>query len=47
MLQLHISAALYVDNAVYCKIEEGYRRAKRKRIPIVTKVLSKRARIIS
>ena len=29
MLKRHISAALDIDNAMYCKIERGDRQAKR------------------
>ena len=39
MLQRHISAALDMDNAMYCKIERGDRRAKREQIPIIAEIL--------
>jgi len=39
MLQRHLSAALDIDNAVYCKIERGDRRAKREQIPIIAEIL--------
>ena len=32
LLQRHISAALDMDNAMYCKIERGERRAKREQV---------------
>jgi transcriptional regulator with XRE-family HTH domain len=32
MLQRHISAALDIDNAIYCKIERGDRQAKREQV---------------
>jgi len=32
MLQRHISAALDIDNAMYCKIERGDRQAKREQV---------------
>jgi hypothetical protein len=35
MLQRHISAALDVDNAMYCKIERGDRQARREQIPLI------------
>jgi len=34
MLQRHVSAALDIDNAMYCKIERGDRQAKREQIPL-------------
>ena len=39
MLQRHISAALDIDNAMYCKIERGDRQAKREQIPAIAKIL--------
>jgi transcriptional regulator with XRE-family HTH domain len=39
MLQRHISAALDMDNAMYCKIEKGERRAKREQISIIADIL--------
>ncbi|MDD2214969.1 MAG: hypothetical protein PHE41_00120 [Eubacteriales bacterium] len=39
MLQRHISAALDMDNAMYCKIEKGDRRAKREQIPMIAEIL--------
>ncbi|MDR2408485.1 MAG: helix-turn-helix domain-containing protein [Bacteroidales bacterium] len=39
MLQRHISAALDMDNAMYCKIEKGERRAKREQIPLIADIL--------
>jgi transcriptional regulator with XRE-family HTH domain len=39
MLQRHISAALDMDNAMYCKIERGDRQAKREQIPFIAKLL--------
>jgi len=39
MLQRHISAALDMDNAMYCKIERGGRRAKREQIPLIAGIL--------
>jgi len=39
MLQRHISAALDIDNAMYCKIERGDRRAKREQIPVIADIL--------
>jgi transcriptional regulator with XRE-family HTH domain len=39
MLQRHISAALDMDNAMYCKIEKGERRAKREQIPMIADIL--------
>jgi transcriptional regulator with XRE-family HTH domain len=39
MLQRHISAALDMDNAMYCKIERGDRRAKREQISIIAEIL--------
>ena len=32
LLQRHVSAALDMDNAMYCKIERGERRAKREQV---------------
>jgi transcriptional regulator with XRE-family HTH domain len=32
MLQRHVSAALDIDNAMYCKIEHGDRQAKREQV---------------
>jgi transcriptional regulator with XRE-family HTH domain len=39
MLQRHVSAALDMDNAMYCKIERGDRRAKREQIPMIAGIL--------
>ena len=39
MLQRHISAALDIDNAMYCKIERGDRKAKREQIPFIAEML--------
>jgi transcriptional regulator with XRE-family HTH domain len=39
MLQRHISAALDMDNAMYCKIERGDRQAKREQIPLIAEIL--------
>ena len=39
MLQRHISAALDIDNAMYCKIERGDRQAKREYIPFIAEIL--------
>ena len=39
MLQRHISAALDIDNAMYCKIERGDRQAKREHIPYIAEIL--------
>ena len=39
MLQRHISAALDMDNAMYCKIERGDRQAKREQIPFIAEML--------
>ncbi len=39
MLQRHISAALDMNNAMYCKIAHGDRRAKREQIPIIAELL--------
>lgn len=39
MLQRHISAALDMDNAMYCKIEKGDRLAKREQIPMIAEIL--------
>ena len=39
MLQRHISAALDIDNAMYCKIERGDRRAKREQILLIAEIL--------
>lgn len=39
MLQRHVSAALDLDNAMYCKIEKGDRRAKREQIPMIAEIL--------
>jgi transcriptional regulator with XRE-family HTH domain len=39
ILQRHISAALDIDNAMYCKIEKGERRAKREQIPLIADIL--------
>ena len=39
LLQRHVSAALDMDNAMYCKIERGDRRAKREQIPLIAGIL--------
>ena len=39
LLQRHVSAALDMDNAMYCKIERGDRRAKREQIPLIAEIL--------
>ena len=39
MLQRHISAALDIDNAMYCKIERGDRQAKKEQIPAIAEIL--------
>jgi transcriptional regulator with XRE-family HTH domain len=39
MLQRHISAALDMDNAMYCKIEKGERRAKREQVLLIADIL--------
>ena len=39
ILQRHISAALDIDNAMYCKIERGDRQAKREQIPFIAEIL--------
>jgi transcriptional regulator with XRE-family HTH domain len=39
LLQRHVSAALDMDNAMYCKIERGDRRAKREQIPMIAGML--------
>lgn len=39
LLQRHVSAALDMDNAMYCKIERGDRRAKREQIPMIAGIL--------
>ena len=39
MLQRHISAALDIDNAMYCKIERGVRHAKREQILLIVEIL--------
>ena len=39
LLQRHVSAALDMDNAMYCKIEKGDRRAKREQIPMIAEIL--------
>jgi transcriptional regulator with XRE-family HTH domain len=39
MLQRHVSAALDMDNAMYCKIERGDRQAKREQIPFIAELL--------
>jgi transcriptional regulator with XRE-family HTH domain len=39
IFQRHVSAALDMDNAMYCKIERGDRRAKKEQIPIIAKIL--------
>ena len=40
LLQRHVSAALDMDNAMYCKIERGDRRAKRTQVVALAKLLS-------
>ena len=39
LLQRRVSAALEIDNALYCKIERGERRAKKEQIPAIAKIL--------
>lgn len=39
ILQRHMSATLDMDNAMYCKIEKGDRRAKREQIPMIADIL--------
>jgi len=39
LLQRHVSAALDVDNAMYCKIERGERRAKREQVVKLAELL--------
>jgi len=39
LLQRHVSAALDMDNAMYCKIEKGDRRVKREQIPMIAEIL--------
>lgn len=39
MLKRHVSAALDMDNALYCKIEKSDRRAKREQIPMIADIL--------
>jgi transcriptional regulator with XRE-family HTH domain len=39
MLQRHISAALDIDNAMYCKIERGERRASTEHLSILADIL--------
>ncbi|MDR2917061.1 MAG: helix-turn-helix domain-containing protein [Tannerella sp.] len=39
LLQRQISAALEIDNALYCKIERGDRQAKKIYIPVIAKIL--------
>lgn len=39
MLQRHISAALDMDNAMYCKIEKGERRVRREQISMIADIL--------
>lgn len=39
MLQRQVSVALYMDNAIYCKIEKGDRRTKREQISFIAKIL--------
>ena len=43
LLQRHVSAALDMDNAMYCKIERGDRRAKREQIPLIAGILQTNA----
>ena len=43
LLQRHVSAALDMDNAMYCKIERGDRRAKREQIPLIARILQTNA----
>jgi len=38
-LQRHISAALDIDNAMYCKIERGERRARKEQLSILADIL--------
>ncbi len=39
LLQRHVSAALDMDNAMYCKIERGDRRAKREQIFMIAEII--------
>ena len=39
MLQRHMSAAIDIDNAMFCKIERGDRQAKRGQIPFIARIL--------
>ena len=39
LLQRHVSAALDMDHAMYCKIERGDRRAKREQSPMIAEIL--------
>ena len=39
LLQRHVSAALDMDNAMYCKIERGERRAKREQVVKLAELL--------
>ena len=39
MLQCHLSAALDIDNLIYCIIERGDRRAKKEQIPLNAEIL--------
>ena len=39
MLQRNVSAALDIENAMYCKIERGDRQAKREHIPFIAEIL--------
>lgn len=40
LLQRQVSAALEIDNALYCKIERGDRSAKREQVVLIAKALS-------
>ena len=44
LLQRHISAALDMDNAMYCKIERGERRAKREQVVKLAELLQVEAK---
>lgn len=39
LLQRQVSAALEIDNALYCKIERGDRLAKKEQVPVIAKIL--------
>lgn len=39
LFQRQVSAALEIDNALYCKIERGDRQVKKEHIPVIAKIL--------